>query len=490
MSQRVPTTSVSYRTTRPRTNGHLAARCPCTVPEIEALVLVDDPAVGVAEGDRDGVAAAHHDAFDERLAAIVEAGHPRSLPGQRRSAPRRDVPRAPAAVPTHTPAMRLELTKRGDYAVRAMLALARGSGNGLLSARRISDAMGIPVRFLPQVLADLQRGGLVEAGPGPLRRLPACARRVRDQPAGRDRGGRGRHPPAIVRAPRRSVRRGRVLRRPRRVLRGPGGAARPLRAVDARGCRRRRHRRSPAGRPRGLTPTICRPASATDPSSAARPQRDRGQRHRRDDRRRDQHPARGRRRRDLHRPADASSATPALSATTRGAATRPRIPRWRRVLHRAAGADRRQQVGPRGDRAPATTQPMRERRPDERRRPCVRREADRERHDAPRRERDADDEPGDAREQADRGDEVPAGIGRPSPRARTTPRAPRARAPPAPMSVSAAPPPATGPHTGGEADDDDRRAHRERQHGEDRAPARARSASRAPSAGSGAASPR
>ena len=69
--------------------------------------------------------------------------------------------------------MRLELTKRGDYAVRAMLALVRGtaanaggSGSGLLSARRISDAMSIPVRFLPQVLADLQRAGLVEAAPG------------------------------------------------------------------------------------------------------------------------------------------------------------------------------------------------------------------------------------------------------------------------------------------------------------------------------------
>jgi Rrf2 family protein len=62
--------------------------------------------------------------------------------------------------------MRLELTKRGDYAVRAMLALTRGSGNGLLSARRIADAMAIPVRFLPQVLADLQRAGLVEAAPG------------------------------------------------------------------------------------------------------------------------------------------------------------------------------------------------------------------------------------------------------------------------------------------------------------------------------------
>jgi Rrf2 family protein len=62
--------------------------------------------------------------------------------------------------------MRLELTKRGDYAVRAMLALTRGADSGLLSARRISDAMDIPVRFLPQVLADLQRAGLIEAAPG------------------------------------------------------------------------------------------------------------------------------------------------------------------------------------------------------------------------------------------------------------------------------------------------------------------------------------
>ena len=62
--------------------------------------------------------------------------------------------------------MRLELTKRGDYAVRAMLELTRGAGNGRLSARRISEAMGIPVRFLPQVLADLQHAGLVEAAPG------------------------------------------------------------------------------------------------------------------------------------------------------------------------------------------------------------------------------------------------------------------------------------------------------------------------------------
>lgn len=62
--------------------------------------------------------------------------------------------------------MRLELTKRGDYAVRAMLALARADGVGLLSARRIAEDMAIPVRFLPQVMGDLARAGLVSAAPG------------------------------------------------------------------------------------------------------------------------------------------------------------------------------------------------------------------------------------------------------------------------------------------------------------------------------------
>lgn len=62
--------------------------------------------------------------------------------------------------------MRLELTRRGDYAVRAMLALSRWEGPGPLSARRIADGMAIPGRFLPQVLGDLARAGLVAATPG------------------------------------------------------------------------------------------------------------------------------------------------------------------------------------------------------------------------------------------------------------------------------------------------------------------------------------
>ncbi len=59
--------------------------------------------------------------------------------------------------------MRLELTRRGDYAVRAMLALARVEEGRRLSARAIATQMTIPVRFLPQVMADLVRADLVDA---------------------------------------------------------------------------------------------------------------------------------------------------------------------------------------------------------------------------------------------------------------------------------------------------------------------------------------
>jgi Rrf2 family protein len=62
--------------------------------------------------------------------------------------------------------VRLELTKRGDYAIRAMLALACGGGERMISAPRIAEEMAIPPRFLPQVMADLVRAGLVEGVTG------------------------------------------------------------------------------------------------------------------------------------------------------------------------------------------------------------------------------------------------------------------------------------------------------------------------------------
>ena len=60
----------------------------------------------------------------------------------------------------------MELTKRGDYAVRAMLALARLPAGRLLSVRLIAEEMSIPVRFLPQVMGDLAAASLVEATTG------------------------------------------------------------------------------------------------------------------------------------------------------------------------------------------------------------------------------------------------------------------------------------------------------------------------------------
>jgi Rrf2 family protein len=62
--------------------------------------------------------------------------------------------------------VRLELTNRADYAIRAMLALASPDGDGPQSARAIAARMDIPPRFLPQVLRDLSAAGLVSARTG------------------------------------------------------------------------------------------------------------------------------------------------------------------------------------------------------------------------------------------------------------------------------------------------------------------------------------
>ncbi len=60
--------------------------------------------------------------------------------------------------------MRLDLTMRADYAIRAMLALTRAGT--MVSSRKIADEMKIPPRFLPQIMGDLTRADLVEAHPG------------------------------------------------------------------------------------------------------------------------------------------------------------------------------------------------------------------------------------------------------------------------------------------------------------------------------------
>ena len=78
--------------------------------------------------------------------------------------------------------MDLQLTRRGDYAVRAALHLGRRAegGDGFVKLREISEAMAIPRSYVAQVLGFLTRAGLAEAR------------------AGRDGGYRLTRPPADI----------------------------------------------------------------------------------------------------------------------------------------------------------------------------------------------------------------------------------------------------------------------------------------------------
>jgi len=61
----------------------------------------------------------------------------------------------------------LVLTRRGDYAVRAALCLARGGGDGrYIKIREVAATMALPASYTPQVLRLLAEAGLAEARAG------------------------------------------------------------------------------------------------------------------------------------------------------------------------------------------------------------------------------------------------------------------------------------------------------------------------------------
>jgi Rrf2 family protein len=62
--------------------------------------------------------------------------------------------------------MRLELTRRADYAIRTVIFLARRGRRDPTPGPRVASQMGIPARFLPHVMGDLTRAGIVEAEVG------------------------------------------------------------------------------------------------------------------------------------------------------------------------------------------------------------------------------------------------------------------------------------------------------------------------------------
>jgi Rrf2 family protein len=61
---------------------------------------------------------------------------------------------------------RMQVSARGDYAVRAALGLA-AAYPAITSAHALAGAQDIPYKFLEAILADLRRGSLVQGVRGP-----------------------------------------------------------------------------------------------------------------------------------------------------------------------------------------------------------------------------------------------------------------------------------------------------------------------------------
>lgn len=60
----------------------------------------------------------------------------------------------------------MKVSTRGEYGVRAMVALAHHYGNGPLSITEIAKESSVPTAYLEQLIAPLRRAGLVESKRG------------------------------------------------------------------------------------------------------------------------------------------------------------------------------------------------------------------------------------------------------------------------------------------------------------------------------------
>lgn len=60
----------------------------------------------------------------------------------------------------------MKVSTRGEYGVRAMVALARHFGDGPLSIAEIARESSVPPAYLEQLIAPLRRAGLVESKRG------------------------------------------------------------------------------------------------------------------------------------------------------------------------------------------------------------------------------------------------------------------------------------------------------------------------------------
>jgi Rrf2 family protein len=61
----------------------------------------------------------------------------------------------------------LRLTRRSEYALLALIHLARAKGEGFVTVTAMAEAQGLPAKFLEQLLMALKRARLVKSQKGP-----------------------------------------------------------------------------------------------------------------------------------------------------------------------------------------------------------------------------------------------------------------------------------------------------------------------------------
>ena len=135
--------------------------------------------------------------------------------------------------------MRLEISRRADLAVRALLLLA--DADGRCKAGELARRLETTVGFVPQVVAPLVQRGWVRSDPGPRGGYSAATRPGPGHGARCRRSRRRSHRSRSLRRRRRTVRRCSALRVARGVGSRPRGVARRAARGVARavGCRRR-----------------------------------------------------------------------------------------------------------------------------------------------------------------------------------------------------------------------------------------------------------
>ena len=60
----------------------------------------------------------------------------------------------------------MKVSSRGEYGVRAMVALAKNYGDGPMSIAAVSKASSVPTAYLEQLIGPLRRAGLVKSTRG------------------------------------------------------------------------------------------------------------------------------------------------------------------------------------------------------------------------------------------------------------------------------------------------------------------------------------